>query len=114
MKQLLLVAVVAAVFGTGFGYLGANFQTSWVTGVAQAATPGQTTGSQAVREPEGPLKDRVARLERELGNNPQRVQWRFHESAYKRIDRLERNVGGSWSLEDRIRTLERNHDGLRR
>ena len=111
VKQLVLVAVVAAVFGASFGYLGTNFQTSWVTGVAQAQD------TEVSQKQDGSLKDRVARLERELGNNPQRIQWRFHENVYKRIDRLESKAreldsvihsqpGTRSGLEDRIYQVE--------
>ena len=31
-RQLLLVAIAASVFGAGFGYLGGNFEKSWITG----------------------------------------------------------------------------------
>ena len=35
-RQLLLLVVLAAVFGAGFGYLGGNFKTAPVPGLAQA------------------------------------------------------------------------------
>ena len=42
IKHLVLVAVVASVFGGGAGYLGANLEMGWVTSI------GQPTGAKSV------------------------------------------------------------------
>ena len=46
-RPLIVVAVIAAVFGAAFGYLGANFEMGWITGLAQTAGGSGATSAHA-------------------------------------------------------------------
>ena len=98
-RQLLLAAMVAAVFGTGFGYVGANFETAWTAGISQAED------GQPVSKSYGSLENRVERLEKAVGAGPLHRVVRVETSAtlgtnYK-DSTLER-----WSLDARLSSLE--------
>ena len=98
-RQFLLVAMVAAVFGAGFGYLGANFETARTTGISQAKD------GQPAAKSYGSLENRVERLEKAVGAGPLHRVVRVETSATLATNYKDSTLK-RWSLDARLNSLE--------
>lgn len=85
-RQLLIVAVVAVVFGGGAGYLGGNFE--WGSGTRNTLTA-PSASRPLIALGGGSLEERVGELEQEIGGGFSL----YGGSIQSRLSQLEQQVG---------------------
>ena len=103
-RQLLLIAMVATVFG----YLGANFHPGWLTSIAQAQATAPVLRNTAS------LEERITRLEKAVDKLQQQVRsqgMRDTPKSQRESPRIEpRDYSKEWKLEQEKKELERRLD----